>query len=267
MSKKRFTKRSLVIFSRHPSHNVLRRKVLVPAAMRAVVRFGSTTESSIEKELNPIEGVRNSSSKLRMKTCFDQAEVKTAQWWRTPLEVEALDEIPFPIIAKRVYGSRGEGMKKLNNQEEFTNFVTRSTNIQNYIFERFHNYVREYRLHIDAQGCFYTCRKMLKGDTPEDQKWFRNDKNCVWFLEDNEHFDKPVNWDDIVNECVKALNAVGLDFGACDVRVQGAKNGKGQRRGNPEFIIVEINSAPSFGDVTAEKYKERLPQTLAAKYS
>jgi len=37
---------------------------------------------------------------------------------------------------------------------------------------------------------------------------------------------------------------------ACDVRV----NNEGQ------FIILETNSAPSFGDMTLEKYQEEIPQ-------
>ena len=49
--------------------------------------------------------------------------------------------------------------------------------------------------------CIYTCRKVLKNDTPENQRWFRNDSNSAWYLETNPKFDKPVNWDSIIDEC------------------------------------------------------------------
>lgn len=266
-TKKKWNKRTLRVFSRHPSHSVIRKKIL--ASVLACVRFGSSTAwNRSEYELNSIEAVGNSSNKVRMKTLFDEHGVKTAQWWQSPMQLDGMkDEIPFPLIAKRINGSRGRGMVKIDSSEELLEFVKGNTNIKNYIFEKYHNYVREYRLHVDAQGCFYTCRKMLKSDTPEDQRWFRNDSNCTWFLEENEKFDRPVNWQAIEEECVKALNAVGLDFGACDVRVQGSKTSKGKDRKEPDFIIVEINSAPSFGEVTAEKYAERLPETLANKYN
>jgi hypothetical protein len=106
---------------------------------------------------------------------------------------------------------------------------------------------------------------MLKNGTPEDKRWFRNDSNSTWIMEENPAFDKPVNWNTIIAECVKALNAVGLDVGACDVKVQSAKNKKGTQRTNPEFIVIEINSAPSFGAITLKKYVERLPAILMAK--
>ena len=260
MATKKWNKRSLRVYSRHPSHNPIRKGVMVPVL--ACLRLGSTTEwDKSEYEINSIEGVKNSSSKFKMKQCFNEADVRTADWWKTPIEVTNLEEIPYPIIAKKVFGSRGEGMVKLDNQEQLEEFVTTTQNISNYIFEKFYNYVREYRLHVDNNGCFYACRKMLKSDTPEEQRWFRNDSNCVWYLPDNENFDRPSNWDEIEAECVKALNSVGLDVGACDVRVQSSK------KDNPEFIIVEINSAPSFGDVTLERYQERLPQILINKYN
>lgn len=263
---KQFLQRTLRVFSRHPSHNVIRKNLLVPVL--ACIRFGSTTEWDKSKyELNPIEGVKNSSSKLRMKTKFTEAGVKTAQWWTNPLDIDNMQDPPFPILAKKIFGSRGEGMRKFDTKEQFIQFITGNPRIKDYIFEKYYNYTREYRLHIDANGCFYSCRKMLKSDTPEDKRWFRNDSNCVWYVSDNPDFDRPSNWDEIVAECVKALNAVGLDMGACDVRVQGAFNQKGKQRENPEFIIVEINSAPSFGEGTAEMYSERIPYTLQRKYN
>ena len=44
------------------------------------------------------------------------------------------------------------------------------------------------------------------------------------------------------------LKAVGLDIGGCDVRIQSNKND------NPKFIVVEINSACSQGEITSQEY-------------
>lgn len=266
MSKK-WDFRTVRVFSRHPSHNVIRKSILTPVL--ACIRFGSTTEwNRSEYELNAIEAIKNSSNKLNMKNCFDSLGVKTAKWWKDVDFVFNGEELSFPILAKRIYGSRGRGMIKFDNYDDLVNWVQDSNvNTENYIFEKYYNYSREYRIHVDNNGCFYSCRKMLKSDVPQEERWFRNDSNCVWFVEENEKFDKPVNWELIVNECVKALNAVGLDMGACDVRVQSSLDKNGEQRENPEFIIVEINSAPSFGDITADKYSERIPFTLKQKYN
>ena len=63
-----------------------------------------------------------------------------------------------------------------------------------------------------------------------------------------------------------ALNAVGLDVGAVDVKVQSKTTPKDKTRKTIEFIVLEINSAPSFGSITAEKYIQEIPKILKSKY-
>ena len=74
-------------------------------------------------------------------------------------------------------------------------------------------------------------------------------------MEDNEQFDKPETWSDIVADCEVAMYGCGLDFGACDVRVNKAGDWK----------IIEINSAPSFGEITEQKYREVIPHIVNLK--
>ncbi len=282
------------IRTRHPSHSVLRakNKTLPLLPFKSVVRLGSITElpDTVSRggdriEINTIDAVTNSKDKLLMKQCFTREEVKTADWCR--LEDVILDSITndgfdtysdetgiqglsYPFVIKNRFGSRGRGNTKISNREEFAHWLATNNENRyvNYIVEKFHNYAREYRLHVTQDGYFYTCRKMLKRDTADELKWFRNDQNCVWVREDSEsgQFDKPVNWDAIVEQCVNACKAVGLDFAAIDLRVQSATNSKGTRRDNPEFIVIETNSAPSFGDVTQQKYIEVIPEILKKKY-
>ncbi len=269
-----FTKFYPLIFSRHPSHEVLRNELpLLP--FRSVVRMGSTTPHLRERiECNTIQAVRNSASKLLMKQCFTRAEVKTADWWTynnhtfRPNNTDGgtdISVLPYPIIAKTHNGSRGEGNTLLESQQELESWM-RGKTLSNYIFEKFYNYSREYRLHVTTEGCFYTCRKMLKRDAPEDNRWQRHDDNCVWVVEENTSFDKPINWNVIVTDCVKALRAVGLDIGAFDVKVQSATKSNGRVRTTPEYIIIESCSAPSFGTITAQKYLVEIPKVLKRKY-
>jgi glutathione synthase/RimK-type ligase-like ATP-grasp enzyme len=239
---------------------------------RSVVRLGSTTVKEGDEglvECNSAEAIRNSANKLRMKRCFKDAGVVTAKYDN----LEAFNVLTtgqrteqYPIVIKSHTGSRGRGNYLIQTEDEYKEwFDTKPSAITNYIFEKFHDYVREYRLHVTKEGCFYTNRKMLRSETPKDKRWYRNDSNCTWILESNPDFDKPSNWNDIVSECVKALKAVGLDVGACDVKVQSSKDKNGKKRANPEFIVIEINSAASHGDVTRVKYLEIIPQILQKK--
>lgn len=263
--------------SRHDSHDPLRTDLpLMP--FRSVVRLGSTTsvEDIVEVECNSIASVKNSSSKLLMKQCFERAQVSTAVWCNgsdiRDIGTESISTtnanqstLRFPLIIKSHYGSRGRGNSKINNAEELRTFIN-AHQMGNYIVEEFKTYAREYRLHVTEDGCFYTCRKMLKRDCPEEKKFQRHDDNCVWIMEDNPSFDKPVNWDNVVADCVKALKSLGLDIGAFDLKIQSAKDRDGRVNQDPQWIVIESCSAPSFGTVTLQKYIQEIPKVLSKKH-
>lgn len=267
-----------LLLSRHPSHSILRAKnqTLPLLPFRSVIRLGSSTESDGRLEINTVEAVKNSASKLLMKQKFTEAGVKTAKWgdastarfdklegvyWVHHEGNEVL--IQYPLVIKSHFGSRGVGNTKFNTKEELEAWLL-GKNLSNYIFEEFVKMTREYRLHITKFGCFYTCRKLVRSDAPEDT-WQKHDDVCNWVLEENPSFKKPKNWDAIVADCIKAKDALGLDICAFDVGVQGAKDGV--ERENPEWIIFESCSAPSFGDITGKKYIEILPKLLIDKYN
>lgn len=263
-SKKPLTRFRPLILSRHPSHNVFRRELPLMGG-RSVIRFGSTTPINDGRvEINSVEAVRNSASKLKMKRCFDNSKVQTAMWIHSTEGAEVLGwaKDKYPLIKKSFFGSRGKGNYLIKNEDELRKHLH---DLDRYLFEHYYDYVREYRLHVTKNGCFYSCRKMLRKDAPEDKRFQRHDDNCVWILEQNPQFDKPVNWDEIVKDAVRALSSVGLDVGAIDVRVQSAKTSKGQERKSPKWIIIETGSAPSMGQITEQKYKEILPVLINEK--
>lgn len=244
---------------------------------RSVIRLGSTTDfpdsvsnGGSRKEINTVKSIENSRSKLLMKQCFDDASVRSATWFTHITKDDSkfylhnkdvVIPIFYPILAKKIFGQKAKGMIKIDDETMLIEHLSQSNS--GYYYERFHNYSKEYRLHVSKNGCFYTNRKMLKQDA--DIRWYRNDSNCIWYLEDNEHFDKPINWKEIEEHCVKALHSVGLDVGACDVRVQSSKNPEGRTRDVIDFIIIEINSAPAFGTITGEKYVAEITKLLIEK--
>lgn len=248
-----------LILSRHPTHNVLRR-ALPRMNTRSVVRLGSTTELNDGKkriEINTVEAVRNSASKLRMKQKFTEAGIKTAEWISGREGIQAVKNWcnpRFPIIAKGIFGSRGRANTKIDTAGQLNTFIL-NKDLGNYIFEAFFDGTREYRFHISKNGAFLTWRKLRRNDTPANQRWFFNNSNCNWVSEKHELYNKPTTYNQIAEECVKALNAVGLDIGGCDVRV----NKKG------EFKIIEINSACALAEQTAAAYKQELTNLLKNK--
>jgi len=249
------------VFSRHRSHDVLRRN-LPELDYRVRLRFGSTTERMSDSNyviINSPESVRNAMDKLKTKRCFMAAGIITADWCSYDSISEINNILDFPIVAKNRHGSRGTGVYLINDYEKFETW-TEGRDLNKYIFEKFMNYSREYRLHVSNNGCFYALRKMLKSEAPLSTRWCRNNSNSVWINEENAKFDKPTNWDLIVKEGVRALESVKLNIGALDIKVQSAKKSDGTIRRSPKFFIIEINSAPSLGDQTHLKYLEEIPK-------
>ena len=282
-----------MILSRHPSHSILRlkHKKIATVPYRSVIRFGSSTElnDTIAKggnrvEINTVASIKISANKLLMKQKFTEAGVKTAEWFTTesiaggslfykyPENHNETDlvNLPFPLVAKAHYGSKGKGNTLIKSQEELTAWMEGKT-LSNYIFEKFMNFGHEFRLHVTEEGCFYACRKALKSDAPEDQKWRRHDDICVWFLEGNESFFKPNSWNDIESDCIKALKAVGADLLSFDVRVQSPTDRDGNTRPYQDYILLECNSASSMDNgtseisVCAQKYIDIIPRLIMQK--
>lgn len=274
-TKKAFKGFKIMVRSRHPSHSPLR-KTLSRLMFRTLVRLGSLWAGDTKDriECNSAESVKISANKLLMKQAFNKLNVITSDWFvinnQTAVNMNGqqtninIVDLPFPLVAKHIHGSRGTGNYLIKTHEQLTTWL-QGKNLNNYIFERFYNYPREYRLHVTTKKCFYTCRKMLKSDTPDNKRWYRNDSNSVWVLEDNPSFDKPVNWDTITAQAVLALKAVGLDIGAIDVKVQSSTNSDEQTRPNPKFIILETNSAPSLKTKGLEHYLTEIPTILYDK--
>lgn len=269
----------ITVFSRHPSHRILRSK-LPQLPVRSLIRLGSTTEPKGQRnrvEINSIEAIKISANKRLMKEKFDKADCPTAKWTTAKSSneliglIEKKEVLRFPIVAKHVFGSRGTGNSLLKNKQDIVNWA-QNKNFENYIFENYMSFLLEYRLHITKNGCFYACRKALIQGTAADERWQRHVDNTVWLVEANPDFNKPNSWDDIVGSCVRALKAIGADVLSFDVKVQNRMDLKGKMRKYQEFILIECNSASSMaspkGDqvsVCASKYLEELPKLIMDK--
>lgn len=254
--------RKVQIRTKNFSAKSLRGKVFFP--VRSVVRLGSLTPTkeafpiSCKKgheivEVNTVDAVQNSRDKMLMKSCFDRNKKIQHASWKDEVD---LNKDEFPVVVKRRLGFKGRGMHLIQNQQEYETWSKKASK-KDYITEHFYNYSREYRLHCTQKECFLSWRKLRKKESQE--RWFFNSSNCNWVGEDHELFDKPVNWNKIIENCLLAMQEVGLDLGAVDVRVQSSKHK------DPHFIICEVNSAPALGEVGVEIYRKQIIKILNDK--
>lgn len=245
---------------------------------KVLYRMGSTTpEPEILKNhktkhfdlvINSIIGCMTSGDKRLMKKCFKDNNIKTAEYFAPFADNKVVDMFKIQkdiitikelfeqwnnrMIIKKYNSSKGNDIYYIDTKEKLEEFLKEQKyHLFDFVFERYYTYSKEYRLHVTQDECFYTCRKMLKNDAKV--RWHRHENNSVWILEDNPLFNKPKSWDKIVEECKKALTALELDIAAFDVKVQ--TNDKK----DPDFIILESNTAPALGKIGIEKYKKELP--------
>ena len=120
------------IFSRHPSHSILRNKILTK--LKVYIRFGSLTETKGRRpdiEINTVQSIINTMNKLTMKRLFRTAKVRSPVFYELSTtgvsyldkdsqliiltDDEFVKQASYPLIAKLMYRSRGQGMKKLAN--------------------------------------------------------------------------------------------------------------------------------------------------------
>jgi hypothetical protein len=245
----------------------------------AVVRLGSLTP--VEEitgirdviEINKPEAIEISRDKKLMKEAFTKVGVKTANWWiynngefsfQTTGESisKSINALEYPILSKSRTGQGGSGNTLHRDQKSLEDWM-KGKNLSNYIFEEFYNYAREYRLHVTQEGTFLVWRKMRKSDAKD--RWYFNSDNCVWIGEENPLFDKPINWDDCIQQCVLALKSVGLDIGAVDIRIQSSEDKDGNKRKTCDFIVLETGSAPALGTVGSEFYYKEIVKLINKK--
>lgn len=111
---------------------------------KSLIRLGSQTptQKAFPKshqevvEINTVDAIRNSRSKLLMKERFKEAEVPQSEWfiWKEEdvfvnqisneeINIEKLLEIlPNGLIMKKVYGFKGKGMSLIKTLKEWNNF-------------------------------------------------------------------------------------------------------------------------------------------------
>lgn len=108
---------------------------------------------------------------------------------------------------------------------------------------------QEYRVHVMGEEAFYVQRKARKLDVPDEQVNWRVRNHANGFIFQKDDFVIP---EGVKEEAIKAVEAVGLDFGAVDILT--TKKGK--------VYVLEVNTAPGLEGTTLEKYVEQFQKVI-----
>lgn len=213
---------------------------LLGRANKTVINWGSSTlPNEVMKctVLNTPEVVALASNK---KTFFEHLEDTAvslpdftcnkgvAQGW--------LDEGKTVVERHKLTGNSGDGIiictpeDVLGDAKLYTKYVPKK---------------EEYRVHVFNGEVIDTQRKArVREVADEDVNWkVRNMANGFIFARNEDH----VIPQDVLDNSVLCVNALGLDFGAVDV-VYNEKEGKA--------YVLEVNTAPGLSGTTLDKYVE-----------
>jgi len=224
---------------------------------KVLLRFGYSGDFPITDDegyifVNSRESINIAKNKSKTKELLKELGIPTPNW-AILSDLRDFYSLRFPLYSKTFYGSRGRGMVFIENEEKLKEHYENHDSSIGRIIEERCNYVREYGIHVSsASGIFHAVRKMLKSEA--EDRWFRNSNNCVFYLEDNEHFNKPECWEEIETQLLRFMDKTGLDIGRFDVKV----NNSGKL-----FSVLEVNTSPSIeGEIVYNKYKRELEKII-----
>lgn len=137
------------------------------------------------------------------------------------------------VCRKTLTGHSGQGIVVASTESELVDAP---------LYVKFVRKETEYRVHVFKDQILDVQQKKLAFDAPENRNpYIRNHANGWVFA--REGVTTPI---EVLEQSIKAIRAVGLDFGAVDVSV--GADGK--------VYVFEVNSAPGIENTTLQKYAE-----------
>lgn len=187
--------------------------------------------------LNNPENVAKASNKLKTFKALEGA-VSTPQY-TTDKEVAKtwLTKGAACVVARATLnGHSGEGITLHKMGDELPDVP---------MYTRYIPKFREYRLHVMNDQVFFVQEKRRRLEVPDEQVNWQVQNHANGFNYANQNVEIAQEAKD---EAVKAINCLGLDFGAVDM-IYNLKQDK--------YFVLEINTAPGLFGTTLEKYVEQ----------
>lgn len=206
---------------------------------RLVVNWGASQVSpEIEKckLLNPPHAVKKALNKLQAFQILSEG-VGIPEWTESPQEASKWLAEGYTVVARTIIEGRGgEGIVLVENDQElpvaplYTKYIPKT---------------EEYRVHVFKDEAFFIQRKARKKEVPDEEVNWKIRNLAGGFIFANQDVQVA---DACKEEAVKAVKALGLDFGAVDI-IWNKKRDK--------YYVLEVNTAPGLQGTSLEKYTEQ----------
>ena len=205
---------------------------------KVVINWGSSSLPESTRNaiiINRPEAVARAANKLSTFEVLSDARVDLPKWSTTRAGAENLLEQGNKIFCRtKLTGHSGEGIVIAETTDELVDAP---------LYTVWHRINKEYRVHVFDGKVIHAQRKARKREVPDAEvNWkVRNLKGGFIFAMGDCDPSQP-----LLDEAVKAVVALGLDFGAVDI-IDG-KDGVAR--------VLEVNTACGLEGTTIEKYVE-----------
>jgi hypothetical protein len=202
-----------------------------PTEEYVVIRWGTTRfaelDATAKAVLNSAEAIGANLRKDKAHRTMLEARVVTPLFWTTFQEARAKSrELGCDFLRRRTHHIQGRDIIRLKSTDK----LERRRRSGYYV--QFLEKTAEFRLHIFGEDCIGLAEKKPK-ENPNPVIWnFENGWELVYYPREDRERSVP-HYNEMVAESVKALKALGLDFGAVDLIMVGDKP-----------YILEANTAP-----------------------
>jgi glutathione synthase/RimK-type ligase-like ATP-grasp enzyme len=219
-----------------------------------IINWGNSTAdlSALDKVrvINPQVPVAKASNKLKFFEAVSSSEEPISiPLWTTDKEVAQgwLSDGTDVVVRHRLQGHSGDGIQMVYHEDLGAVFPDAPLYVA-YVKKR-----DEYRVHVVGGTVTDVQRKARRSSTPLDAvNWqIRNHSNGFVFV--RERVDPPQV---ILSDAVKAVQTLGLDFGAVDV-IWNQNLGKS--------YVIEVNTACGIEGTTLDRYTAALHALLAGE--
>lgn len=195
-----------------------------------VVRWGSREDFETDKNTivyNKSANIKDATDKKKSRELFIENKV-SCPMLVTDLNIDKVAN--FPIIARPLVHSKGKNFVTLDNRESFLAHYNKNKN--GWYYSDFINKNREFRIHVAHGKALAIMEKTQPGDGNIAWNRAQNDTDPFIYIPWGKVDEQELGG--VIKEALKAVEAVGLDFGGVDVMLKGKTP-----------YVLEVNTSPT----------------------
>jgi glutathione synthase/RimK-type ligase-like ATP-grasp enzyme len=205
-----------------------------PQSFVTVLNWGFSGEFSHPKMLNKPSAVARASNKLTTLRVLKDAGIPVPDFTTDKAAARAWQQDGFRVLCRTLLNSHsGKGIVIAQPEDSLVSAP---------LYTKYTNKDYEYRIHVFNGHVIDICEKRKRNGEETTNNLIRTLSNGWVFCREGVNLSEAAK-----SRSIKAVQALGLDFGAVDLIARGSHH-----------WVLEVNSAPGLQGTTLEKYTEAL---------